>query len=618
MCGLAGILNFNGQQADQNLVRQMMNVLIHRGPDADGIFTDAELALGHRRLSIIDLSEAANQPFKDHSGRFVIIFNGEIYNYAQIKAQIKDYPFRTSSDTEVILAAYSKWGTECLQYFRGMFALAIWDNLERELFLVRDRMGVKPLYYYTNENRLIFASEIRAILATGLVKRRISQQAIAGYFTYQSITGARSAIEDILQLEAGSWMKVKNGRVEKQSYWDLTQPPVIDHPTRKSEALNKIKELMLQSVERRMVSDVPVSAFLSGGIDSGAIVGLMAEAGSGKPNTFTIAFEEKEFDESYYAEKVAKKFGTHHCRILLKPENFLDELPEALDALDSPSGDGINSYIVSKHVRKNGMKVALSGLGGDELFAGYPYFKQFINIQHRKILWKLPVPIRKRIASLAGSRKERIAQILTSSSCTIDQVYPVFRQILSPAQLDDLVIRNGSIFDEDALSNILAGNRKKMLKLPLLSQVSVAEYLGYTQYTLLKDADQMSMAVSLELREPYFDQDLVEYVLALPDHLKYPIYPKRLLVESLQSLLPEEIIHRKKQGFVFPWKIWLKNQLKSFCESHIQKLAERPFIQGKHLIDFWKRFLRGDDRIRWMEVWLFVVLEYWMEKNSLE
>ncbi|MFI5157011.1 MAG: asparagine synthase (glutamine-hydrolyzing), partial [Chitinophagales bacterium] len=611
MCGIAGILAFNRQNADQDQVRQMMNTMKHRGPDADGLFMDAEMGLGHRRLSIIDLSAAANQPFSDHAGRFTIIFNGEIYNYAQVKSLIKNYPFRTSSDTEVILAAYSIWGTECLHYFRGMFAFAIWDGLEKELFLVRDRMGVKPLYYTVQENRLIFASEIRAILATGLVERKLSQHALTGYFTYQSISGSRSAIESIQQLDAGSWMKIKNGKIDKQSYWDLTQPPHFSIPGNKPEVRNKIKALMLQSVERRLVSDVPVSAFLSGGIDSSALVGLMAEAGRGKPNTFTVAFEEKEFDESYYADQIAKKFGTHHSRILLNPENFLDELPNALNALDSPSGDGMNSYVVSKMVRKNGMKVALSGLGGDELFAGYPYFKQFMQIQRRKILWKLPVSIRRMLGSLSGVRKDRITQILTSSSCAIDQVYPVFRQILSPGQLDDLLIRNDSIFDEDSIGKILWSKRKEIQKLPLLSQVSAAEYLGYTQYTLLKDADQMSMAVSLELREPYFDQDLVEFVLALPDQIKYPHYPKSLLVESLQSLLPQEIIHRKKQGFVFPWKLWMKNQLRSFCESHIQRLCERTFIQGNHLAGFWKRFLKGDESIRWMEIWLFVVLEYW-------
>ena len=622
MCGIAGILEFNNGAADAGIIRRMTDALSHRGPDADGFFAENELAFGHRRLSIIDLSAAANQPFFDHTGRYVMVFNGEMYNYQEVKPLIDDYPFHTTSDTEVLIAAYAKWGADCLRYFRGMFAFAVWDRQEKELFIARDRLGVKPLYFYQDEYRLLFASEIRSILSTGLVKRKLDTAALVDYFSYQSVSYPYSLVEGIQQLEAGAWMKVKNGRVEKEVYWDVTgTAPNFDFSDRQG-VEKKIRDLLLQSIERRLVSDVPVGAFLSGGIDSSAVVGLMAEAGHSRPNTFNVSFEEKEFDESYYAELIAKKFNTQHTRLLMKPTVFLDELQNALDAMDIPSGDGINSYVVSKAIRRNGMTVALSGVGGDELFAGYPFFAQYLQLQKIRPWWKVPAGLRRLAANAwAGretqGRKGRMRQLLEGTSPSIDQAYPIFRQILSPSLLGRLTTLEEGGKVCTAVGRTLKSRREQLAQLPLLSQVSAAEYLGYTQHTLLKDTDQMSMAVSLEVREPFFDQDLVEFVLAIPDHLKKPVYPKSLLVESLKPLLPEEIVFRKKQGFLFPWDVWLRTELKTFCEERLQRISQRSFIHGPALMDYWRRFLAGDKNIRWGEIWLFVVLEYWLERNQL-
>jgi asparagine synthase (glutamine-hydrolysing) len=622
MCGIAGILQLDGAPAEESRVRCMAEVMSHRGPDASGFFSEGPVALGHLRLSIIDLSVAANQPFVDHTGRYRIIFNGEIYNFREVKAMLPDYPFTTKGDTEVLLAAYIKWGAECLRHFRGMFAFAIWDSAERQLFMARDPMGVKPLYYYKDENRWLFASEIRGILASGLVERKLSTQALYEFFCFQSVSYPYSPIEGIRQLQAGSWLRIGRGVEEGGCYWDLTQQAPDHDFSDPGHTGKRIRELMLGSVQRRLVSDVPVGAFLSGGIDSSAVVGLMAEAGTSRPNTFTVAFEEEEYDESEHAELIARKFNTHHTRILLKPTVFLDELRSALDAMDTPSGDGINTYVVSKAIREKGMTVALSGAGGDELFAGYPFFGQYLQLQKRKALWKLPLPLRTRMAGwrypgTPDGREGRMKQLLQLPSVEIDEVYPVFRQILSPHLLDELtrLTRNGAPVPSVVAS--LEARKKELGRMPLLSQVSVAEYLGYTQHTLLKDTDQMSMAVSLEVREPFFDQDLVEFVLAVPDRLKKPIYPKSLLVESLKPLLPDEIVFRKKQGFLFPWNLWLKNELRDFCQTHLTAIAQRDFVDADRLMDRWKRFLSGDARVRWAEIWLFVVLEYWMEKNGV-
>ncbi|MES1223646.1 MAG: asparagine synthase C-terminal domain-containing protein, partial [Bacteroidota bacterium] len=409
---------------------------------------------------------------------------------------------------------------------------------------------------------------------------------------------------------------------EKKRYWDIAKPGIDSGFENAEKVHQNIKQLLLQSIERRLVSDVPVAAFLSGGIDSTAVVGLMTEVSSAKPNTFNISFEEDEFNESGYAEKVAQKFNTNHTRILLKPNSFLDELDEALNAIDRPSADGINTYVISKAVKEKGIKVALSGIGGDELFAGYPIFSQYLRLRQKKIFWKLPAGLRKlaSFALLSGSNTSkniRIGQVLNAPGCSIENVYPFFRQIFSPKQINRFLSAIAEIDHTTSVQNELEHRSKDISRLPLLSQVSVAEYLGYTQNTLLKDTDQMGMAVALEIREPFFDQDLIEYVLRVPDILKKPVYPKSLLVESLKPMLPDEVVFRKKQGFLFPWAIWLKNELRPFCDSHLQNLSQRSFINGKELLAYWKRFLAGDNSVRWAEIWVFVVLEHWLQKNNV-
>lgn len=621
MCGIAGILYFNQPLAEERSILSMTDALAHRGPDAKGIYMDGGLALGHRRLSIIDLSAAANQPFTDASGRYTIVFNGEMYNYREVKAQISDYPFQTTSDTETLLAAYAKWGTNCLNRFSGMYAFAIWDREQKELCLVRDRMGVKPLYYYMDEEKIIFASEIRAILASGYVPKCISMQGLYEYFSCQSVSYPLTIIRGIRQLEAGSYLKIKQGKTERAKYWNVCDVPQPAIYTDAATVRKNVKHLLGQSVQRRLVSDVPVGAFLSGGIDSSVVVGLMSEVAGVKPATFNISFSEKEYDESEYAELIARKFDTDHTKIQLSPHTMLDELEHALSALDTPSGDGVNSFVVSKAIRNAGIKVALSGVGGDELFAGYPIFNQFQKLYAKRSSWRYSGLARKltAISLLPGkfsNKKYRLQQLLRAPSPDIEQVYPVLRQMLSPRLIEKLTTIE--MKGATALQGYLYEHRAQLHPLPVLSQVSAAEYMGYTQHTLLKDTDQMSMAVALEVREPFFDTDLVKYVLGIPDKFKQPVYPKSLLVESVKPLLPDEIVFRKKQGFVFPWNVWMKNELRSFCTEHITRLCERNFINGSALQQYWKRFLSNNQAIRWMDVWLFVVLEYWLEKNGID
>ncbi|HYF31978.1 MAG TPA: asparagine synthase (glutamine-hydrolyzing) [Chitinophagaceae bacterium] len=621
MCGIAGILNYKNIPADESIIRRMSDCMRHRGPDSDGFYVNREIALGHRRLAIIDLSEEANCPLTDHTGRYILIFNGEMYNFREVKEQLPDYPYKTNGDSEVILAAYSKWGPAGLEKFAGMFALAIWDNHTRELFVARDRMGVKPLYYYDDGERLLFASEIRGLLKSGLVPRKVNKSAIDDFLEFQSVGFPHSIIQNIVQLEAGCWMRAgANGIIEIKKYWDITQSRADFDFSNKQQVQQRLQFLLQQSVQRRLISDVPLGAFLSGGIDSSAVVGLMARTSTGPVNTFTIGFDEKAFDESEYAALIAKKFNTRHTTVKVQPKLFLDELPHALDSMDSPSGDGVNTYVVSKKIRQSGLIVALSGVGGDELFAGYPFFPQYHKLRRWKGAWNASRILRQMAAGFirvnGSMRHDRLKQLLQSGRATIDECYPIFRQINSPRMIGKLTTHE--VGQHSLVAQQLEEKHAAIEQFPDLSQVSIAEYLGYTQHTLLKDTDQMSMAVSLEVREPFFDHELVEFVLNIPDKWKYPAYPKSLLVESLGDLLPHEVVHRKKQGFVFPWELWMKQELRGFCEERINRLASRDFMVANQVHARWNQFLKSDGSVRWMEIWLLVILEYWLEKNAVE
>lgn len=620
-------------------IRKVNGAMAHRGPDADGFWIEGDVAFGHRRLSIIDLSSAANQPFADASGRYQMVFNGEIYNFQELKSRISGYPFKTTSDTEVVIAGYAKWGPAFLSELKGMFAIAIWDREKRSLFMARDRFGVKPMYYYQDEQGLLFASEVRALLASGLVPGKINETALADYLRYQSCVAPYTLIKDVFQLPAGTYAIYENGQLRQTTWWDISKT-ARDADTSALPVVHKrIKELLFASVERRLISDVPLGAFLSGGIDSSVIVAIMSQVSNTGTNAFTIGFEEEAYNELPYAELVAKKFGVRHDRILLKPSDFLDRLPAALDAVDSPSGDGLNTYVVSDAIRKSGITVALSGIGGDELFAGYPLFRQFYGLKQRAGLFDNSAGLRRVAAALlpaSNQRSKRFKGILASPSSDISAIYPILREIQDPATISRLMnghaASNGGLpasgmlaapgmlatpADGRTLERQLRALQPDIGRFDPFSQVSIAEYLGYTQSVLLKDADQMGMAVSLEIREPFFDHDLVEYVLNVPDKYKFPTYPKKLLVESLGDLLPETIVHRKKQGFVLPYDLWMRNELREFCQERISNLAARGLFGERQLLHYWDQFIENKANIRWADIWIFVVLEHWLEKNGV-
>ncbi len=615
MCGIAGVIGIKNIEKGNAVIEKMTTSLAHRGPDAADYYVETGVAFGHRRLSIIDLSSDGTQPFRDVTGRYTLVFNGEIYNYQELKSQI-DYDFKTSTDTEVLMALLIKKGIAGLNELNGMFAFAFWDEQTKELICARDRMGIKPFFYSINDNQFLFSSEVRSILQSGIVEKKLSKRSLEEFLLYQTTLPPRTLIEDILQLSGGEVGVWKNNEFSVSNFWKMENTAKKERITQNHKAV--VKDAVFSAVEKRLISDVPLGAFLSGGIDSSAIVAVMDQVSTGKVNTFSVVFEEKEFDESPYSDLISKKYKTDHHKILLKSDVFKDELIEALDAMDQPSGDGINSYVICKETKKAGLTVALSGLGGDEIFTGYSYFHDWKKLNKYKSLWSIPQILRKNSAKLlpliAKRRGARLKQILSLPEFSIREVYPPFRQV---AMLDDYTsgTNNG---ERQVTKSLLKNIGDNINDLPLFSQFSIVELKTYTQNVLLKDTDQMSMASSLEVRVPFLDHELVETLLRIPDHLKHKTYPKDLLVECLDPLVPGEIVHRPKMGFTLPWKFWLKNELRSFCEERINYLKQFSYFDAQKLESMWEKFCAGDETIPWVRVWQMVVLSYWLKKQEIE
>lgn len=616
-----------GKEQKASMVNAMNKTLAHRGPDNDSIWSAEEISLGHRRLSIIDLSPESNQPFVSSDGRYVIVYNGELYNYRELKLELQRaakgsahqaYIFRTASDTEVVLAAFIRFGYTCLERFNGMFAFAVYDTQDKKLFIARDRMGVKPLYYSYGEEGLMFSSELRPILHSGFRTFTLNREVLSEYALYQSVFAPNTIIKGIRFLEAGHYIVYSSGNAELIQYYDLNR--VVKHKMDLpyDKICQKVRELLTTSVQKRMISDVPFGAFLSGGIDSSCVVGIMSEFSSSKVNTFNISFDEGEYSESQYAKQIAQKFDTKHHEIRLQPKDFLERLPDALNGMDHPSGDGPNTYVVSGATKAKGIKMALSGIGGDELFAGYDVFKRMKTLERKAWLNVFPLFLRKAGAGAVRIKAPsvssyKLAELLEKERINFTSAYPLSRSLFTERQLSTLIDTKGAYA---SIGKVLAALPKQNNM--LLSAVSLAEMNTYLQHTLLRDTDQMSMAHALEVREPFLDHQLVEFVLGLKDEHKFPHTPKKLLVDSMSHLLPPEIVNRKKMGFVLPWQHWLKNELYQFCDTQIKGMENKGLFKKGAILKLWQEFLNNHPLVNWSRVWHLIVLNYWLDRHNIE
>jgi asparagine synthase (glutamine-hydrolysing) len=592
MCGIAGQLSTSHIQPD---TQSVLAALAHRGPDAQAFWSSDNICLWHARLSIIDTDARANQPYTDVTGRYVLVFNGEIYNYQALKATLS-FEWQTSSDTELLMEWLKAYGHSRLDELEGMFAFAFYDTHNNTCLLARDRFGKKPLYLHQTAEVFSFASEVRVLLKMYPEAAYTTRQQLSNWLYWQTIPGQETLLPEIKQLEPGTFLVWDNGSEEKASFTNWQAPQIA--PQNEQEVLGELKRLVAAAVEKRLVADVPFATFLSGGVDSSIITALAAQQLGSSLNTFTVSFDEAAFSEHHIAAEVAKRYGTQHHEIRLRPQDFLKEIEAGLAATDHPSGDGLNTYVVSKHTQAAGFKMALSGIGGDEWFLGYNYFTALDALKKKQALGFLKafngvLPLRYRKAMDVLANLDKGAAAYAYQRILFDQ-YTVQKAFGLP--LPSLLPKEGVWPDT-------------------MSARSVEEWRYYTQPVLLRDTDQYSMAVGLELRAPFMDQDVVNFALSLPDELKLGTRSKYLLIEAFKDLLPTNVYDRKKQGFTLPWEQWMRHELKEFCQERINAFANRidaPLLQTE-----WEQFIKGRGQWTWSRLWSIVALEDYLIRNEI-
>lgn len=618
MCGVAGYCTRNLDQGDgaYSLIGKMLTSLRHRGPDDEGsdmVRGDEWLiALGSRRLAIQDLSPAGHQPMTDARTGNCLVFNGEIYNFRELRKELeaRGRTFRSHTDTEVLLQAYAEWGVGCLQRLRGMFAIALWDAKEHHLLLARDRLGEKPLYYCEQSGNFFFASEIRSLLGSGLIPPKSS---IAGVNTYLA-TGAfqepHTVLEDVWMLPAGHFALWKRGLLTVHPYWSLdTTENYAESPLSRAEAVRRIREALEDAVRIELISDVPLGAFLSGGIDSSAIVALMSRVSGRSPMTVSITFPEQEYSEASFQRLIAEKYRTKHTEVCLTGEDFLKELPSAIAAMDQPTFDAVNTYVVSSHTRATGLKVALSGLGADELFGGYTSFQTAPRLAALRKYVPGPVAplvgraIRTKLQD--SDRARKLDRWLRMTDRTEDPYYLV-RELFGPEERRRLA--------PALASETWPPPEATEKNTDWFKHVSVRELSGYMRNVILRDTDTMSMAHGLEVRVPFLDHRLVELILSLPSEFHQSgRRPKALLLDALGPGLPDAIARRGKQGFVLPFATWLRGPLRADVEATLLGTSQADplsdYLRRDAVAEVWNRFQRGQSS--WVRPWALYVLKKW-------
>jgi asparagine synthase (glutamine-hydrolysing) len=632
VCGIVGIAAYKSP-VPVGLLERALEAIAHRGPDDSGLQVikitspvPLEIGLGNRRLSILDLSAAGHQPMNDPVTGNWITYNGEVYNFRDVRAKLEreGVGFSSQSDTEVVLKAYGRWGEKCLHEFRGMFAFAIWDETRQRLFIARDRLGIKPLYYSFNDDQLLFSSEVRSLLQTGLVPRRLSSTGLLNYLTFGSVCDPATLIEGVYALRAGHYLTWENGRIKETEYWEVGAPEA-ENEARQAAALNgkgeekilaKLREVLTEAVSLRLVSDVPVGVFLSGGIDSSVLVGLLSRDAATRVSTFSIVFKEADYSEAQFSQSIAKRFNTDHHEIVLSQQDAFESIPDAIGAMDQPTMDGINTYVVSREAHRAGLKVALSGLGGDELFAGYETFKTVAKMERFASAWAgVPSGIKNSAAMAFSSvmpssdRNTKLTSLIQGDGATAHP-YVLSRMLFTRDQQNHL-LKSPEAGRFDKANQTIAAKLAWAEHFDPINRVSYLELRNYMLNTLLRDSDFMSMAHGLEVRVPLIDHKLVEYVFNLPGELKINGHtPKHLLVKAAGDLLPDEVVHRPKRGFTFPFAHWLRDGMRSEIESEL--LSESPldeFLSPEAVKKVWQEFLAG--RISWSRPWSLYVLRRW-------
>jgi len=572
MCGLAGYLYWSKQPA-RDSVERMSEMLIHRGPDDHDAVHLKDISLAHRRLSIIDLSEKAKQPMRSADGRYYIVYNGEVYNFQELKKDLINagYVFRNSSDTEVVLSAYIHWGADCLNKFNGMFALAIWDNLDRELFLARDRFGKKPLYYHLDPlGRMTFASELTALMENKDISKIISPEGLNCYLALGYILSPMTIYKDVYKLEPATYMRIsqQGAKVEKRKYWHYADCFRNKTSDREEEIDHKNLYLLEKAVKRRMISDVPVGAFLSGGLDSSSIVALMKKYHSGPLHTFSMGFDESSYNELADADRAAAWIGTDHHNHICKVESGREMIDSAIDAYDEPFAD--NSLIPMIEVSRIAaahVKVVLSGDGADEMFAGYITYKADNYYRYAKML---PISLKKQLVGIFSrmnwlEKGEKLSwpykakQFFHGSLYSPEHAHYLWRIIFHPEERVALMGERyrDLIFDSDPF-RIFQKYYEEVKGLHWLDKNLYVDGMTWLPDDILVKVDRATMRSSIEARSPYLDIDLVNYAASLSPRMKMKGFEtKYCLRKALKSILPRFILEKPKSGFNAPTGAWI-------------------------------------------------------------
>jgi asparagine synthase (glutamine-hydrolysing) len=622
MCGITGFINSDGRTANRGIIEKMNAAITHRGPDDDGFYIQQNVAIAMRRLSIIDLA-GGQQPMHNEAGDKWIVFNGEIYNYQQIRRGLEErgHKFYTNSDTEAIVHLYDEYGADCVDHLRGMFAFAIWDESDQSLFIARDRVGKKPLLYSHRPNGdLIFGSEFTAMLEHPDITRTVDLEAIDSYMSFLCIPAPQTAFKEIRKLEPGHWMRWKAGKIETKRYWLPNFANKIK--ISETEAIEETTRILRESTKLRMISEVPLGAFLSGGVDSSAVVALMAQESTEPVKTFSIGFEEQDFSELKYARKVAEHVGAEYHEFIVRP-NALEVLPTLVEHYGEPYADSsaIPTYYVAKETRKH-VTVALNGDGGDESFAGYERYmamelaELYTKIPLRKLFIEGPINMLP-TSEIKKTRIRDIQRFFTSANEPKAERYfrwmstfkPALKRELYTAEFAEAVAgqKTSAVFDQWF-------DRAKGLG--ILDSTLLTDQMTYLPNDLLVKVDIATMANSLEARSPFLDHKLIEFAASLPENLKMnKLRTKSLLKKVAAKLVPPEVIYRRKMGFGVPVGNWFRNEMKDYVRGVL--LSEKALGRGIVKPEMIRRYVDEHTSGKFdhaFQIWTLLMLELWYQR----